>query len=261
MALRHTWYQIVPRRGRRRRPRHGGAESLLNEADVRFDFSRYTDIDNMVDVNGGWAVAGDVGSALSAEGLFSESGGQFGFAVTGVPGPIHFGSNAITWISVVDVPDPRPFRRTLAYSEITGNGDTSFSPDLYSQWDIAGDNVVADKYSTYLFDLAPGNDQVFSVNNVALPAIPTDEVGVFLSVSVLDVAAHEIRFRFIGPVTSHEATVPFTKPVPDFVAAPLFADTLAVNSSAPGATQIEWLAWNRALTDAEVDLLVAHFTA
>lgn len=233
------------------------AESLLDEAPVRFDFSQYSDINDMVDVNGGWGPIAVDGSPIFADGGLQWAGAS-GWGISPVASPLSFGPDGFTYLDVILDSHGED---TASDSNIASDGGDDFAPQLQASWDLPISGVTEDdSYGVAFYDVAPGYETIVDTDalipNVSAAAVPIQRV----VVCVVDVVAAEIRWTMAAGGSSETVVLPFDKSVPDFVADPRQIDTLFWSSNT-NATHIEWNAWNRALTEAEADALVAHFTA
>lgn len=255
-------------------PEGGGAAALLDEAAVRFDYSEYTDVEDMVDVNGDWGPltfttgggANDIlefnemGLRLAAED--PENSVDTTAEINSLPGPIVLGPDGITYISVVTL-DARLslVEYIIAIFMKCDSGDMGL-PRFFGRWRLFQDGQHDEHYEVTLADRFPPDPNAILEAQITVTDTDPSATGTFIGVFVVDPNAAEVRIRLVSPDETRGESVPFSKPVPDFVADPWPVDYWRSARFFPsGVTLIEDLAWNRAFTPAEVDTLVAHFTA
>lgn len=246
--------------------------TLLDDAAVRFDFSQYDDVDAIVDVNGGWGPAvpefaqGVV--EFTADGLRIVSGHNHQWAIEGVASPLTLGA-AMTILSVAKTDAafvlPNVHSALVAW-DVVGDGLGNYGPELYLSWEAAVSAIHipdSDHYEIRVNDLAPSYDVVVDgAWNVDDPDLDSRlDVGVFIAVQVVDTVAQECRMSLVAPGDRFDHTFPFAKPVPDFVGTPTVIDTIyyGTGTVVDGYTMVEFLGWNRVLTDPEIESLVAFF--
>lgn len=270
MIVRHQkgcwWRRRVDRAG-------ASADDLLAAATVRFDFSAYTDIHNMVDVNGAWGPIvpafidesfDPISGSFTADGLrFVGAHAASRWKIEGVTSPLVFGADGLTVIQSVRVDVAGGNGSRLCNLDVAGDGNDSFSPELLAGWAVA---VGQDDYGITLVDLAPGYTELVRQVQADVPCqINSASVtGVFVMAVVVDPAEAELRLTFkrTGPGSSRfDDAIPFTGPA-DFPSVDTAIDT--IYCSVPGSddfTLDEWAGWNSALTPAEIDALLDHLTA
>lgn len=250
------------------------AEALLNEAAVRFDFSQYTDINDMIDVNGGWGpVTPNIARAdtieFTAEGLhlvgdnLPAPGIQNKFELS-TPSPLVFGPDGLTIVNVCF--NAAPFQpgaqqvRGISNVDFWADQATDQAPTISAIWNALNPD---DTHTEQCVDVAPGYETVFLMDETTNPSGLSSYLhqGLFIHVTVMDVTAQEARIALVTEAGRFDTTSAFIKPVPDFVADPRSIDALFYGASRVPAdhTMIELCVWNRAFTEAEVDALVAHF--
>jgi hypothetical protein len=246
----------------------GGAASLLAEAAVRFDFSEYDDVGNMVDVVAGWGPltpshsGGSPTLALIAEGLQVTNlaaPGLTRFRIAGVPGPLSFDGDGLTYLSVVRVLEAWDNSPVSAFV-LQGDYNNDGAPTLAGEWELI--NGSEDSVSILHQDQGPGFANIVDDGAVGVETDPVNVGGVFVHVVVLDAAAEVVRSYLASPdgVTTIR-DLPFTEAATytDF-SIDYFNWNVSPTGAAFDRVWIESDAWNRALTPAEVAALVAHFT-
>lgn len=259
------------------------AEALLDEAAVRFDFSQYTDIEDMVDVNGAWGPLdisgwGFVGSAaFNADGLrlITDGGHPSSFGMTlssrinGVPGPLEIGPNGLTFLEVNRWDSDRPVaeaRLRANFIEVVCDAFGEFRPDFDARLEVPCGGIeppdFTNKWLLKVKDGPPDYDSIAEEDDGFITGTPVGVHGVFMVVLVVDVAGRQTRYASVTPVVRFDQLEDFAA-VATFESTTIPIDYFGVGSSAYGddRTFVESAAWNRPLTPAEVDTLVAHFTA
>lgn len=249
------------------------AIELLNEADVRFDYSQYDDINDMVDVNGGWgplvpfAGGHDVDHEFTADGLQLTTTALSAVALGEINelGPFIFGPDGWTLAVVVRVDSARTINSPAQLTGLVVNADNgvTYAPSFEPQWSLRGSGDLLDTFQLQSYDT--DGDALVAASASPDPSTDQATTGVFVMLFVVDVAAQEARARLVSPDLESSVVAAFTKPVPDFAAVPATADYFKAYSiqGLPAdfvITLDETLLWNRVLTDPEQDALVAHFT-
>ncbi len=250
------------------------AQALLNGAAVRFDFSQYDDIDNMFDVNGGWGPAGPLGSSnatLTADGIqMTTNGVDVGTWTLGpglvdfVPGPLIYGPDGLTLMSVAHLSDPLDETVVLSIQtrNLYANADDTQYPAGASTW-----AVTSDLGATF-YDMEPSEDTIVDMFEDLSPGTAL-AAGAYIAVYRFDVPGQTLNVRLVAPGGSQDFSQPFTKAIPDFASDPQTIEdwisssklTFTGDPAVVSLVQVEWDGWNRSLSDAEVDALVAHFQA
>lgn len=249
---------------------------LLDTADVRFDFSQYTDIDNMFDVNNNWGPMKELAvdsstKVFTAQGLkMTTDGVSVGQSlrpglIDPVTGPLVFGPNGLTMMNVVHFLND--FNDTVASRMVTSllqansiGGDGTGYPQGQTEWGMTTD------ISASFYDSEPTEDLIADLFEDLSPRV-TRLAGTYITIYSIDVPAEELRTRLIGPSTDLNYSTPFTK-IPDYIAEPWFIDDLITMTaivftdtiSVISIVQDEWLGWNQVLTTEEINSLIAHFT-
>lgn len=247
-------------------------EALLAEAAVRFDFSQYSDVDDMVDVNGGygpltWGGGGPGSYEFTALGLRLISGNLIADTV-GLPSPLIAGPDGVSVLAVIQLAAPRlDWSGSAIRCILVGDGLGDFEPTVNVSYGLAHSGTVNpahhfDFYQAYLEDL----DFQTVVDAQAQLATGTadDYEGVLIGCWVYDVPAGAVRVKVVTAAgTTVDETTLFDIPVPLFVSSPTVIDTVHLDASISSTdyTAIEYVAANRAWTVAEVDALIAHFAA
>jgi hypothetical protein len=249
------------------------AQALLNEAAVRFDFSQYTDVDDMVDVNGGWGPLGHAGSGtvtLTDTGIrvvfAGLASGVLNLQIDTIPGPIVLGADGMTLMSVVRVDVWSTDDTTQAVGGLFMCGDnadtsrpafTGFRRIGYLD-DLAVEH--ADDYTAIVRNNNPPGGTLLNRQNIST-GVTAHTTGLFVSFFRLDAAGANLDMDFYEP-NGHTAVSENLSSVPAFVADPRVIDYMDRTATLPAdSTQSELDVWNRYLLDAEVDALIAHFTA
>lgn len=256
------------------------AAALLAEAAVWFDFSQYDDVNAMFDVNSGWGPVKDLtqpgaysfqfvadGLEMTTNGISVNISRRIGTDQP-VIGPLTFGPDGITLLDVVRLVDGVDGTVALGIqaAEIiqansTGGGGTGY-PQGEADWSVPYDT------SPSFYDMEPSEDTIVDVYEELVPQ-PVYPAGVYLSIYALDVPGHELRIRLITPDADQSFSHAFDKPVPDYAADPQPIDKFRMRTTIAfegdvgvvSLVQVGWLGWNRALTLAEVNALIAHFSA
>lgn len=241
-------------------------QALLDEAAVRFDFSQYDDINNMVDVNGGWGpivpnITADT-TEFTADGLRVTV--EFGLIQTAsldiesVESPAIFGSGGLTLMSVTRVNSVEAWGVLAQFEssfDLAADGAGEYLPEGYGRWRVL-DSAEDCQSNLSVLSFA----DVVDVHNDPTGTTDAYSSGAFILAFVFDVPNEELRISLVGPNDGFVATYPFAM-VPD-LSSPVTADTIFVSSKGVSdETFIESLIWNRALSDSEIDALVAHFQA
>lgn len=253
------------------------AEGLLAAADVRFDFSQYTDVDDMVDVNGGWGplvpTFVDVASStFTADGL-----SIVGAAATYRPdlaftgnSPIVFNSDGLTYCGVLSIDGPHvasPATQT-PFATVWCNHSSDQAPALFTGWllNSTGGAGPGDYGTATVQDGPPNTNNIARNTSMHTTDLADAATGVLIAILTINVADEEATVRYVSPAGDDVFVLPFAYTPPDWtLSSPAVVNrTFRSTGSArwlPQFTYIEDLWWNRALTPAEVDALVAHFTA
>lgn len=242
----------------------GDVQALLDEAAVRFDFSQYDDIEDMVDVNGGWGPLNAANATFDSheftvDGLrvVNASSGTLQLRLDGVAGPAVFGPDGLTEIQVSRVDVPSGSFIEVAWMDLAADANNNYAPELVVQWTLTPD--TQDGYGVGLYDVAPGGSLVDHQSEVT-DQTPNGTTGVFMMIAVVDVDALEVRVALVSPDRRFDHTFAMTA-TPTFATTPAVIDGLVRSTvDPPDLTVIEDDIWNRALTSTEVDALVAHFT-
>lgn len=241
-------------------------QALLAEAAVRFDFSQYDDIDDMVDVNGGW---GPIFPVFNGTPEFTAAGLRLTdvdgtvtprWRIEGVASPLITGSDGFTIVNVLHSENVAENPNFIAPGwEMASDGLNDFVPDTVSNWTTLSEQ--ADSFGLSQFDISPPGGLV--VNESGVPtSYSTGGPGTYIQITVFDVAAEEAHLTLVTDATRFEVTVPFGH-TPGYASDPRVVDSV-YNSGfdhPSGITLVEWDGWNRALSDAEVDALIAYFQA
>jgi hypothetical protein len=259
-----------------RRSRQGAApsvEDLLSEAAVRFDFSEYTDVNDMVDVNGGWGPldiqSADVDTEFTVDGLHVTTTGAAANGSTFTmrklddltDGPMFFGPDGLTGVMVVDSPAVRvETLANVARFTVVCDDDNDSAPDLAATWQIHSVDAGAatDKYTTRVHNSPPGGALIVDRQNIVAETTPLDTTGRFIAIWRVDTAGEEVTVRLVAPDSDFAATDAMSDP-PLFADTPVNVDAMNISQQLADGVYVEWLGWNRALSPAEVDALVAHF--
>lgn len=253
-----------------------GVQALLDEAAVRFDFSQYDDVDNMVDVNGGWGplVPGTTGVASSeftVDGLRRVAGaGAWNprLKIEGTNGPMEVGPNGFTYMQVLILPAREPDTSILSLMLLACDSANNFAPSTQMEWELSGDpenpdpEVAEDLITVRVQEGEPDFTYMANVNEQEGEVTPLATAGVFILCVTCDVDAAETRYRAVCPGSDFSDTVAFPEePTFATTTTPVDYIQLGTNTGGDERTYVEFLGWNRAFTPAEVDALVTHFTA
>lgn len=260
------------------RPLSGGGgvdpETLLSDAAVRFDFSQYTDVDDMVDVNGGWGPMvitnpdmADVefdAIGLRLFRLLSETPIGIRLAIEAVPSPLTSGANGITVLGAMRLNAPRTSFGGPLYLDWTADPTGDYAPEFYSTYSMGYSEDEApehhvDQYAVSVYDDAPDSSNVLTIDESLATATADDYEGMVVGCWTYDVPAKEVRVRVVteAGVIVDQAT-PFSDLTPDFAAVTL--DTIYYSvAGGKDITAAECLGWDSALSDVDVDALIGWF--